>query len=86
MAIAQLLCYILEVNAIPELDETIVVNASLAAVLALLGADLYLPPLLQLCSEEEKHFVVAIERNFWTFQNNPCFKGKLSQWKSKSLV
>lgn len=67
MAIAQLLCYILEVTALPRLDEIIVVNASLAAVLALVGADLYPLPIPWLCSAREKHFVAAIERSFSTF-------------------
>lgn len=50
MAIAQLLCYILEVAALPGLDETIAANASLAAVSAFLGAGPYPLPLARLCS------------------------------------
>lgn len=69
MVKGQLLCYILEVAALPGLDETTAVNASLAAILALLEAGPYPLLLVWLCSREReaKHFVAAIEKSFSTF-------------------
>lgn len=58
MAIAQLLCYILEVAALPGLDETIAVNASLAAIPALLGAGPYPLPFVWLCSVREERSIL----------------------------
>lgn len=58
MAIAQLLCYILEVAALPGLDETNAVNASLAAIPVLLGAGPYPLPLVWLCSAQEERSIL----------------------------
>lgn len=58
MVKGQLLCYILEVAALPGLDETIAVNASLAAILALLEAGPYPLLLAWLCSVREEQNIL----------------------------